>query len=283
MIEMVEFKGAAAGPNLLISCAIHGNEKCGTRAARKWIEQFEQGRVQVAKGTVRFLPICNPKAYEQNTRFIDVNLNRVIHHHEAPSLYEHELANEIVPHRDWASHVVDIHSYLADDIPFIFCESPRQDVIDFAKLAPVPHIMYGFDDLLRERGLLDQYHAMENTAIHAGKIACTLECGQNDSPNSDEIAYQSIGNYLIGLGMIEQGLFTPCAQQGYHAIDVVYKKREGALVKKWGNFEAVKKGEAIARYEDGEVLKASDDGVIFLPRDKEVGSEWYHLAVKKEA
>lgn len=278
-IPYTEIDSGVSGPALLVTGAIHGYETCGTVAIQKWIKAFESGAVTLKKGAVRFVPICNPKAQDEMVRFIDINLNRIIKMHDEPRLYEEFCANEIYPHLEWATHVVDLHSYVADDVPFVFCEKDTRAMLDFVSLSAVPYVMLGFDDLLRERDLLDNYHAVENTAIHMNKLACTVECGQNESPHAPRVADESIGNFLSGLGMIDNS-----AKSGrkhyYEAFDIVYKARAGHHVKAWRNFEKVKKGDIIARYEDGEEVRASGDGVIFLPRDKEVGSEWFHLAKK---
>ncbi len=278
MIDVIEYETDVAGPLLLITGAVHGQEPCGTIAIKRWIEKFNQDGAVLKKGCIRFIPCCNPKASEQKKRFIDVNLNRVMRHHDTPTCYEHHLANEIMPHIEWATHVVDLHSYVADDISFTFCERETPQMNDFVDLAYVDYVMLGFDDLLNARGLNDgEYDAVENTAIHMNKCASTIECGQNESPNSIEIADKTIHNYLVGLGMIDGDILSR-EKKKLRAFDIVYKKRAGRHVKVWRNFELVKKDQVIAIYDDGEEIKASDDGLIFLPRDKEVGSEWFHLA-----
>tara|TARA_Y100001934_G_scaffold282076_1_gene394283 strand:+ start:872 stop:1735 length:864 start_codon:yes stop_codon:yes gene_type:complete len=281
-LEVVKFESGVEGPDLLITGAIHGYEVCGTVATRRWIERLEKGAFKILKGSLTILPVCSPKSQGQGVRFIDVNLNRVIKMHDNPTAYEHHMANQIFPHLQAASHVLDLHSYIADDIPFVFCEKETREVFEFVDMAAVPHMILGFDQLLADMDLLDAYHSVENTAIHMGKVACTLECGQNGSKLSIETADSSIGNVLQGLGMIE-GYQKNDIQKGYYrATDVVYKGEEGSHVKPWKNFEAVKKGDLIAQYDSGQEFRAKEDGVIFLPRDKEIGSEWYHMAVETE-
>lgn len=278
-LEVFEFDSGVEGPKLLITACIHGNEKCGEIASSRWMDRLKSGEFLLKKGCVRFIPICNPRAYEEDIRFIDVNLNRVIRDHETPVLYEHFLARQIYRQLEWATHVLDIHSYTADDIPFAFCEKETKEVLDFVSMIDVPYIMVGLDNLLRELDLLDAYNSVENVGIAMNKIASTVECGQNQSSTSPEVADRTIGSVMSGLGMISGYEITQEPKAFFRATDIVYKKEEGRLSKKWGNFEPVEKGDVIARYDSGQEFKAKADGVIFLPRDKEVGSEWYHMAV----
>ena len=54
-------------------------------------------------------------------------------------------------------------------------------------------------------------------------------------------------------------------------------------MKNYKHLDVLKKDEDIARYDDGEVLKAPDDGYILLPNlEAEIGAEWYYFGnVKK--
>ena len=61
----------------------------------------------------------------------------------------------------------------------------------------------------------------------------------------------------------------------------VVKKREGQLCKNFKHLDLIKKDEPIARYEDGEILYAPEDGHILLPNlNAEVGAEWYYFGKK---
>ena len=75
-LETIRFHGLKAGPKLLVFGAVHGNETCGPNAIARVIEDCRAGRVSIQRGEVTFLPVANPKAYRQNTREGDRNLNR---------------------------------------------------------------------------------------------------------------------------------------------------------------------------------------------------------------
>jgi hypothetical protein len=60
---------------------------------------------------------------------------------------------------------------------------------------------------------------------------------------------------------------------------VFYKTKEGFLAKPWKHLDSVKKGEIIAKYNDGENIIAEDDCLIILPHHREVklGGGWFYL------
>ena len=107
MLDYTSFDSAQKGPNLLITGAVHGNEACGTIAIRQWIDLLNSNKETILCGTVRFIPICNPRAFEKSERFIEENLNRVITPSNTPKSYEHSLAQDIITHLDWADYHLD--------------------------------------------------------------------------------------------------------------------------------------------------------------------------------
>ena len=61
---------------------------------------------------------------------------------------------------------------------------------------------------------------------------------------------------------------------------MIYREREGAFARSWTNFDAVKKGELIARYSDGVELRALEDGFMIMPHEAAArGDEWFYCAV----
>ena len=77
MIDVFKFEHEQnIGPNLLVFGAVHGWETCGTEAIQHWIKRFESGDVALQKGSITFVPVCNPHAQEQGVRATDADLNR---------------------------------------------------------------------------------------------------------------------------------------------------------------------------------------------------------------
>ncbi len=77
MLDIYRFDSGVDGPTLAMFGGIHGNELAGSVALNSLIVEFESGERKLAKGKLVIVPICNPRGYEQNVRYIDVNLNRL--------------------------------------------------------------------------------------------------------------------------------------------------------------------------------------------------------------
>lgn len=268
------------GVRLLVTAAVHGNEKCGTKAIMRLLAQMDKGEIMLKKGTVRFIPICNPAAYEKNVRFVEVNLNRIIDRHDTPKNDEEHFATQIVPHIEWCTHLFDIHSYRADDIPFVFVDGEGEKDFFVGAQTNCRHMVKNHMAMVKKAGKAENFKSVKTCGLLNNKICATLECGQHDSPHAPERAYQSLINLLTALGMIDEGREKYTQDWVSCTAEVIaYKKKPGHLVKKWANFEPVKKGDIIARYDDGEEEISPCDGVIYLPNDHEpIGAEWYYIA-----
>ncbi len=83
-MKRLRFHGLKAGPKLLVLGAVHGNETCGPNAIARIIEDCRTGRLLIKRGEVTFVPVTNPKAYRQNTREGDRNLNRDMYERPQP-------------------------------------------------------------------------------------------------------------------------------------------------------------------------------------------------------
>lgn len=283
MLEKYEFVGKDEGKHLLILAAVHGNETAGTNALKRLLKEIEQGLIKINAGKLTIVPVCNPKAYEKSVRQIDENLNRVIKMHDNPETYEQKLANEICLLIRDCDVMLDLHStHCEGDVPFAFCDYPKEDNLKLISGLPVRFVLEGWPNIYANQSEIQDF-STERAAHMFGGVGTTLECGYHKSLEAINIAYQSVINALVLFGMIdgkmpETTLKTHILMQNY-----VVKKREGRLLKDYKHLDALKKGEDIARYDDGEILRALDDGYILLPNlEAEIGAEWYYFGnVKK--
>lgn len=83
--------GGLPGPRLIITGAIHGNERCGTEAITRVMAELDSGTLSLRSGLVTFVPVANPLAYANNTRNGDRNLNR----HLFPSSDPHDFEDHV--------------------------------------------------------------------------------------------------------------------------------------------------------------------------------------------
>lgn len=282
MHEIHRFSSLKKGPNLLVFGAIHGNEICGPAAIQKIIFRLKKGRLPLAKGSVTFVPICNPLAYKKGKRYIEKNLNRVIAQQPISKLYEEKLASHLLPWIDTCDWLLDIHSYEAEGPAFVFQDTAHKKTKAFARCLG-PHTIV--------TGWLDMYAAPHatvtnegDTASYAhsqGKTGVVIECGQHNDPNAILIAEKAILSAMSYLGLTapikkkEDTASTPLIIKGYK---VFSKNKKGRFVKKWKHLDPIKKGEVIAIYHDGTQETADHDAFIMLPNSKvSLGEEWFYL------
>lgn len=282
MIEKYEFDSGNNGTNLLVLAAVHGNETAGTNALKRLLREIEAGEVVLKFGRLVVVPVCNPEAYRQDVRQIEENLNRVMKEHVEAKTYEQKLANEICPLIKDCDVLLDLHStHCEGDVPFAFCDYPSetsQKLIDGLK---VGYVLEGWPQIYAGQGEINDF-STERCAHDYGNAGTTVECGYHKSSAAVELAYSAIISTLSQFEMIEAGTINTSPKKHILMKNYVVKRREGQLCKNYKHLDIVSRGEEIARYDDGEVLTAPDDGYILLPNLKaEIGAEWYYFGVAK--
>jgi len=274
-IETYTFSGDFPGVKLLVLGAIHGNEKCGTKAIQNIIREIESGHLIVSQGSVTFLPISNPKAYIENKRFIDENLNRVFSTEHLGNAYEAALAKEIMDEIKQCDYILDIHSYTSGSGPFVFQDSLNEFTQDFISALKISPIFVGWEDMYEAAG--GSYTTL-SYAHQIGKNGATIECGQHNDPESVEIAYRTIKNALSFLKIINSP-HANCSQP-LQKIKMIscFLKRDGNLSRDWKNLDPVQEAEVIALLEDGENIVSPCNGFIIMPNSNaKIGEEWFYF------
>lgn len=282
MIKKYEFDSGGEGKNLLILAAVHGNETAGTNALKRLLTEIDAGEIVLKSGKLAVVPVCNPAAYQQDVRQIEENLNRVMTVHREPKTYEQKLANEICPLIKACDVMLDLHStHCEGDVPFAFCDYPSKDNLTLIEGLAVDYVLEGWPDIYDGQGEIEDF-STERCAHTYGKTGTTVECGYHKSADAVDLAYSAIISTLSQFGMIDA--IKPAVRKKTHILmkNYVVKKRDGQMCKNYKHLDLVKKGEEIARYEDGEILTAPADGYILLPNLKaENGAEWYYFGVAK--
>ena len=85
-LQSIHFSAPHPGPRLLVLGAVHGNETAGTHGIRRVLAEINAGRLTIQKGSVTFVPITNPLAFERKQRNGDRNLNRNLNHNHTSQL-----------------------------------------------------------------------------------------------------------------------------------------------------------------------------------------------------
>lgn len=268
------FSSKQSGPSLLILGAIHGNEKCGTTAINQWISLLKANKELALRGNVTFVPICNPLAYQNDIRYIDINLNRALRHHKVPMQYEEHLANELCPLIESHDYTLDLHSNHTSSIPFGFLDYPSNEASDLCSHIGIETFVSGWPEL---------FHPEEDfttlaCAHRAGKISVTIECGQHQEISSIEVAFKCIENTLGYLGIIKKQ--TPIIKTRFvNVTERIVKAHTGHFTKQWIHMDKIPKGEIIAKLDNGIEFISPYDCNIFIPdKNAKIGDEWYYLA-----
>ncbi len=281
-IQKYFFDTGKEGPSFLVLGAIHGNEICGPAAIERIQNHLEKGTLKLAAGNVTFIPVCNPRAFSEKKRFIDKDLNRYFYKHTTPDFYEAELANILCAEiaQGGYTHLLDIHSFRAPGVPFIFQDHEDAATTAFTRVQEVDYILTGWPDVYAG----NPEHGDTVAFAHAqGLLATLIECGQHDEPLALERAEKSIINSLRFLGMLpeEAGSVTSSTlpAQTVRFKTLYHKQAEGELFYT-RNLEPVKKDTCLARTVTGQEIIAPEDGFILMPKtDALVGEEWFYFGI----
>lgn len=301
------FAGLAPGPRLIVTGAVHGNETAGTRGIQRVLAAMEAGEIEIVRGSVTFVPVCNPLAYNNARRMGDRNLNRRLQPTATPQDNEDRIANVLC--RWLAAHdvLLDLHTFRSPGRPFVM----RGPADNRGELEPFMHaetearlaahagpsrVVDGWMDAYadgvkrrRARALTpgavaeDPSYGVGTTEYMRSQGGCgiTLECGQHDDPEAPAVAAHAIRQTLALLGLAEWPLAPPAQPNECLTLaEVVDRHAEGdRFVKTWTSFDALAEGELIALRGDGSEVRAPRDGHIVFPDHGALpGHEWFYLA-----
>lgn len=275
MIDALRFSGPAPGPRVLLLGGVHGEEKPGVIGLERLAARLQDGRLSLVSGQATVIPRVNAKAVARGLHFVEENLNRVARRHAAPATHEQRLADELVALMSEHDVVLDLHGTQAPTTPFAFLDDESAPVRRWADALGADCLLTGWSALYAGSGAV----TTTECAQKLGKIALTVEAGQNDDPAAAEFAFLAALRTLAHFGLIA-GEERPAPPRPLRLTSIVRREREGAFTRPWKNFDPVKKGECIARYADGAELSAPEAGFVVMPYEAvEAGGEWYYLAV----
>jgi uncharacterized protein len=277
-VERHEFESTLPGAHLVVLGGIHGNETCGPNALRKIISEFQSGKRQLLRGRCTIFPICNPRAHDAGTRYIEENLNRVFEVHANPSSYERHLATEIAPWVAKADALLDIHSMQSQGEPFVFLNAPTPESQELCEALGTDWILQGWPDVYATKPEL--LACCTQTFADRYKIPNALvECGRHGDPLADAVAYRAVLGALSLYEMVDDSE-APAAREGRHLrmTDLhVRLSADDRFPKVWKNFEAFQKGELLAVRATGEEIRAERNGIMILPSQvSALGAEWFY-------
>lgn len=277
-IQSYSFEAARKGPALLVFGAVHGNEKCGTKAIRRLMGEFKSGKVKLQRGSITFVPIANPVAYAKNIRYVEENLNRIFNPTKKPRSLEARLANELCLLIDRCDVFLDIHSTTAKGVPFIYLDFPTPNNRRFAKVLGPKIAVTGWPELYKKEG---KAHLSLDTTTYAatqGKDCLLIECGQHQAATAPLVAYKAILNSLRHYGLIKSKSSLQKITEVKMSAGYFRDSPKDRLAGNWKHLDKVRKGDPLILKANGKVLLAPYDAYIIMPKaTAKTGEDWLYL------
>ena len=309
------FHGLAPGPRLLVLGAVHGNETCGALAIGQLLQDIDSGAVPIERGSVTLVPVTNPLAWQLGQRMGERNLNRNLASSAVPQDFEDQIANVLCPLLDAHDVLLDLHSFHTGGSPFVMV-GPQDNR---GALEPFSHAASEFQLALHTgphrivEGWLDTYSRgvqrraarptdagtarslalVTNTNYGVGTTeymrsrggyGVTLECGQHEDPQGQQVARHAILQTLALLGISPLPLKPePVVREILRLVDVVDREHaDDAFTQEWRSFDAVRAGQVVGHRHSGELVAAPQDGFIVFPNPRAMaGQEWFYFAKRR--
>jgi predicted deacylase len=290
--------GEPGCPVIVFFVGIHGNERAGVVAMQDILAEFTksgtepEGKIYVIKG--------NLEALEQGVRYVDTDLNRLWERFNTdqdfsslaengkpiPSEYTEsleikaEIDKILRNHEEYRDDILfaDLHTTSSESCAFILLNDTLANR-ELAQKFPVPQIL----------GIEENIHGTLLSYINnLGCRAIGFEAGAHSASESVERSKAFIRLLLhhTGLSKIEYPGQEYCEQEMVDGSDMpndYFEIRYHYLINDietfnmypgYRNFDAVEKGEPLA-IEEGEVIKAPQDGRIFMPLYQKRGNDGF--------
>lgn len=251
---------------------VHGNEVCGVNVFASIVNDLS-----IEAGKVIFV-IGNPRAVKKNLRFTEFNLNRAFlpaakYSQKIKMTYEYKRAQELKKILNQADALLDIHSTLHPNKPFIICEKNATGIVSYFP-KDFKRVVRGFDAL--EPGATDGYMlARKMTGI-------CIECGQHESLSAAKIAKKTIYSFLIARGHMGSVKIKKIKKREIVKMNYLYKTTSDSFVldRNFSDFEEIKKGTLIG-VDGNKNIKALSAGVIVFAHSRDKRNEEAFLLGKK--
>lgn len=257
----IDIDSKITGPKVGILCMTHGNEPCGLSVAEYILNDMD-----LKKGSVRII-LQNIKAGKNyflskksntNNRFVDINLNRLPALRKKDHKYEIKRARELKKLYKDCDVLIDLHSTSQKSKPM--CISFDTTPKNMVQCVSVPTVIIGIEKI--QKGKPVMFIAPNRTK----KIA--FECGSHTEKQSFGRAIKYTSEILSYLNMINKKPIKNKRQKHFFVKSSLILKNSFTLIKRFKNFEEIKKGQVVAENESGEVLVSRENLIsLFCQKD----------------
>ena len=282
--------------NIIIFIAsIHGNETSGSIALKKFFQEVRESNIKI-EGTVIGL-IGNMAAAKNNMRYIDCDMNRMwtnniinskINNHtneKKELLMLKELIDKIIALKKKKNiTIIDLHNTSSPNGVFTIVNNLREK--NLANSLKIPTINNLFSKV---KGSLAAYYSDKGIA------SIVFEGGAIGDPASINNHEAGIWKILEKRNFITKNLIPKQALRnkkemrefsakttGFYEVKYIYKikeKEDFMMNPNMQNFEKLKKGQSIARNQDGPITVPMN-GYLLMPLYQKQGKEGFYIITK---
>lgn len=227
-------------PVVAVTAATHGDEELGVK-----IISDLKNRLQVRGGTIRLI-VANPPALMRGVRFITEDLNRAY-----PGIPgeqgEAGIAARVLELVTDSDFTIDIHTTSAPTEGFVITNERDRKKIEFAEMTGVNKILL----IPRQR----KYAMIDFLNCGIG-----IELGLHNSQYAYNLGMMAIENALGGLGVVEKQTYEEVHQDYYELFgSIPHPSLSIEFINTRRNFELIRKGNPIAHFDKGALIKAEED------------------------
>lgn len=269
-----------AGPELVITALIHGNEICGANAL---IHILEQG-IRPVRGALTLI-FANVQTYQQfdpqrpfASRCIDEDMNRLWldRRLQQPDSRESHRARALLPYIRSADSLLDLHSTTHPVAPMlIYPGHGRNRGFADRMQTPFPHLIYDLDSY--HTGLLISEHERHSRA----GVSLVAECGQHFAHATTRQAISTALRFIYLHGMLAPDTTIPDwgyeadSHSGHYRIDRVLQAAsdEFRFVDSVQGFELYNKGDLIATDDQQLITAPFDNCALIMPARVPIAGE----------
>jgi succinylglutamate desuccinylase len=271
---VTRFDSGVAGPHVLITALVHGNELCGAIALDFLFKAGVRPRVGVLT-----LAFCNVAAFHSfdprrptASRFIDEDFNRLWSPEVLDSSrqsMELARARELRPIVASADYLLDIHSMQHATAPLVLC-GPLEKGRAFARAIGYPEIVVSDEGHAAGKRMRDYGDFVDPSSPRNSLL---IECGQHWQKSSADVAQEMVLRFLAHFRMLDTDLVTqylpkpPPPQKVIEVTEAVTIRSEDfRFDADYKGLEVIpRRGTEIARDGGRPVLTPYDECVLIMP------------------
>lgn len=239
----------------------HGEEVAGLHIINEILFRIIEGKINIDRDL--YLILGNRKAYLKNQRYTDTDLNRSYWIESKSDKHEEQRALKIKNAIKNCSYVIDIHQTVEDTLfPFFIAPNSSSKLYNW-----IAYI--GSDIAIIQRESSEKITTLSSYVCSQNNYGVTLEVGGN-----------GFDAYQISLGTkIAENIIKSADKQFFqvsknrqkpsiYKIDYHenYDKGKVKFLKKFVNFENIKKGQVIALKDNKEITAPISGQIVLYPR-----------------